>query len=425
MRFIRELKWRGMVHNMTPGIEDLFRKGPVTGYVGIDPTAGSLHIGHLVSVIMLRHFQLHGHNPVILIGGATGMIGDPSGKSEERKLLSEQELRDNQNVIKKQLQKYLQFDSVSNPAVMVNNYDWLKQFSLLEFLRDVGKHLTINYMMAKDSVQKRLETGISFTEFTYQLAQGYDFYHLYKVKNCRLQIGGSDQWGNITTGTELIRRMSNGEAHALTCPLLTKPDGSKFGKTEKGNIWLDPELTSPYAFYQFWLNTSDEEAGKLARIFTFRDQEEIKALEIQHAEAPHKRILQNTLASDLTLFIHGEDELNKARDASRILFGKSTSRRLSELDENTLLSAMEGVPQYNLTGDKLSGGINLIDLLAIETSILPSKNEARKMIKGNGISINKEKQNNPDHVVSKDDLINDRYILIQKGKKNYHLLIVE
>jgi tyrosyl-tRNA synthetase len=423
MNFIEELRWRGMIHDMTPGVEEYLKKGMGTAYVGIDPTADSLHIGHLVSIMMLKHFQIAGHKPLALVGGATGMIGDPSGKSEERNLLEERTLRHNQDCIKNQLLKFLDFDEAqANGAEIVNNYDWMKNFSFLGFLRDVGKHLSVNYMMAKDSVQKRLETGISFTEFTYQLVQGYDFLHLYENKQCQLQMGGSDQWGNITTGTELIRRKSGGEAYALTCPLITKSDGGKFGKTEQGNIWLDPERTSPYAFYQFWLNVSDEDASKYMRIFTLFSKEEIEAMEAEHAVAPHVRVLQKALAKDITIRVHSEKDYNIAVEASQILFGKGTTDTLKSLSEEMLLSVMEGVPLCQVAMSELQAGIPIASFLAEMTGVFPSRGEARRMLKDGGVMINKEKVDE-DTIANKHMLLNNKYILVQKGKKNYYLVV--
>ncbi len=422
MSFIEELRWRGMIHDVMPGTAEQLEKEMTTAYVGIDPTADSLHIGHLVSIMMLKHLQLAGHKPLALVGGATGMIGDPSGKSEERNLLSEELLRHNQECIKVQLLRFLDFDTAKpNHAEIVNNYDWMKEFSFLSFLREVGKHLTVNYMMAKDSVQKRLETGLSFTEFTYQLVQGYDFLHLYENKNCRLQMGGSDQWGNILTGTELIRRKAGGEAFAVTCPLITKADGGKFGKTEKGNIWLDPEKTSPYAFYQFWLNCSDEDSKKYIRIFTLFSRAELEVLEQEHEQAPHLRALQKALAKDLTIRVHGEAEYNQAVEASEILFGKGTTETLRQLDEKTLLSVFEGVPQSEISRTELEAGIGMVDFLSEKTGIFPSKGEARRMLKDGGVQVNKEKAQE-DITVTVSHLLNDRYILAQKGKKNYFLV---
>ena len=424
MSFVDELRWRGMIHDVMPGTAEQLEKEMTTAYVGIDPTADSLHIGHLVSIMMLKHLQLAGHKPLALVGGATGMIGDPSGKSEERNLLSEDLLRHNQECIKEQLLKFLDFDtSKSNHAEIVNNYDWMKDFTFLGFLRDVGKHLTVNYMMAKDSVKKRLETGISFTEFTYQLVQGYDFLHLYDTKNCKLQMGGSDQWGNITTGTELIRRKSGGEAFALTCPLITKADGGKFGKTEKGNIWLDPEKTSPYAFYQFWLNCSDEDSKRYIRIFTLFSKTEIETLEQEHEQAPHLRALQKALAYDLTLRVHGEAEYKQAVEASEILFGKGTTETLRQLDEKTLLGVFEGVPQSEISLAELESGIGMVDFLSEKTGIFASKGEARRMLKEGGVQVNKEKAME-EATVTASYLLNNKYILAQKGKKNYFLVKV-
>jgi len=430
MNFVEELKWRGMLHDIMPGTDEQLQKELTAAYVGIDPTADSLHIGHLVGVMMLKHFQNAGHQPIALIGGATGMIGDPSGKSQERNLLDEPTLRHNQECIKKQLAKFLDFESdIQNVALLVNNYDWMKDFTFLEFIRDVGKRITVNYMMAKDSVKKRLgeesKSGMSFTEFTYQLVQGYDFYHLYKHNNCKLQMGGSDQWGNITTGTELIRRMEGGEAFALTCPLITKADGTKFGKTESGNVWLDPERTSPYAFYQFWLNTSDEDAERYIKIFTLLSKNEIDALVKEHQEAPHARALQKKLAEEVTTMVHSREEYEMAVEASQILFGKGTAEQLRKLNESTFLAVFEGVPQFQISKDELAAGINVIDLLAEKTEVFPSKGELRRTIKGNGLSINKEKVTDPDMNVGTEHLIGDKYILAQKGKKNYYLLVVE
>ncbi|MBE9492160.1 MAG: tyrosine--tRNA ligase [Bacteroidetes bacterium] len=421
MNFIEELKWRGMIHDITPGTEEQLGKEMTTAYVGIDPTADSLHIGHLVSIMMLKHFQLKGHKPIALVGGATGMVGDPSGKSEERNLLTEVTIRHNQECIKKQLLKFLDFDCGENSAEIVNNYDWMKDFSFLGFIRDIGKHISINYMMSKDSVKKRLETGISFTEFSYQLVQGYDFLFLYQNNNCKLQMGGSDQWGNIITGTELIRRKTGGEAFALTCPLITKTDGGKFGKTEKGNIWMDPERTSPYSFYQFWLNISDEDASRFTRIFSLLSKEDIEALEKEQQEAPHIRSLQKALAKDLTIRIHSEEDYNAAVEASQILFGKGTTETLKKLDEKMLLSVFEGVPQSEVSIDHIKQGVPILDFLAVNTNIFSSKGEARRMIKDNGVAINKEKIKD-DFIVSESDLLNQKYILVQKGKKNYFLV---
>lgn len=423
--FVEELKWRGMIQDIMPGTEEFLMKEATAAYVGIDPTADSLHIGHLVSIMMLKHFQNCGHKPFALVGGATGMIGDPSMKSNERNLLDEATLSHNKAAIKAQLSHFLDFDSDKpNAAVMVDNYDWMKDFSFLEFIRDIGKHITVNYMMSKDSVKKRLSSetreGMSFTEFTYQLVQGNDFLHLYEHNGCKMQMGGSDQWGNITTGTELIRRKLGGEAYAMTCPLIKKADGGKFGKTEKGNIWLSPEYTSPYTFYQFWLNVTDEDAKKYIKIFTMLSKYVIDTAIKEHDEAPHMRILQKMLAKEITVMVHGEEEYNKAVKASQILFGKSTSSDLRDLDERTFLSVFEGVPQFELSKDKL--GVNIIDLLAVETNVFPSKGECRKMIKGNGLAINKDKCTDIDRSLSSEDLMDEKYVLIQRGKKNYYIL---
>ncbi|TAJ15164.1 tyrosine--tRNA ligase [Marinilabiliaceae bacterium JC017] len=430
MNFVQELEWRGMIHDIMPGTEEQLQKEMTSAYVGIDPTADSLHIGHLVGVMMLKHFQAAGHRPIVLVGGATGMIGDPSGKSKERNLLDETALKHNQDCLKVQLSRFLDFDSdVKNRAEMVNNYDWMKEFSFLGFIRDVGKYITVNYMMAKDSVKKRLSgesrDGLSFTEFTYQLVQGYDFLHLYQNEGCKLQMGGSDQWGNITTGTELIRRAIGGEAFALTCPLITKADGGKFGKTESGNVWLDPERTSPYAFYQFWMNTSDTDAEKYIKIFTMLSQEEIEALVKEQGEAAHLRPLQKKLAEELTVMVHGRDAYETAVEASQILFGKGTTETLRKIDENTLLAVFEGVPQFSISKDELVSGINVVELLAEKAAVFPSKGDLRRNIKGGGVSVNKEKISDPEKVINGEALLNDRYILVQKGKKNYFLLIAE
>lgn len=423
--FVEELTWRGMIHTMMPGTEEQLMKEPTAAYVGIDPTADSLHIGHLVSIMMLKHFQNCGHKPYALIGGATGMIGDPSMKSAERNLLDEATLRHNQESIKKQLSKFLDFDSdAPNAAVMVNNYDWMKNFTFLDFIRDIGKLITVNYMMSKDSVKKRLNgearEGMSFTEFSYQLVQGYDFLYLNTHKNCKLQMGGSDQWGNITTGTELIRRVTGNEAYALVCPLITKADGGKFGKTEKGNVWLDARYTSPYTFYQFWLNVGDEDAEKYIKIFTMLSREEIEAAIASHKEAPHLRNLQKLLAKEITTMVHGAEEYEKAVEASGILFGNATSDALKRLDEQTLLSVFDGVPQFEISKEKLGSGI--LELVAVESAIFPSKGEARKMIQSNGVSVNKEKFTDPNGIIDSSFLVNGKYILVQKGKKNYYLL---
>ncbi len=423
--FVEELTWRGMIHTMMPGTEEQLMKEPTAAYVGIDPTADSLHIGHLVSIMMLKHFQNCGHKPYALVGGATGMIGDPSMKSAERNLLDEATLRHNQEAIKKQLSKFLDFDSdAPNAAVLVNNYDWMKNFTFLDFIRDIGKLITVNYMMSKDSVKKRLNgearEGMSFTEFSYQLVQGYDFLYLNTHKNCKLQMGGSDQWGNITTGTELIRRVTGNEAYALVCPLITKADGGKFGKTEKGNVWLDARYTSPYTFYQFWLNVGDEDAEKYIKIFTMLGKEEIEAAIAEHKNAPHLRTLQKLLAKEITTMVHGAEEYEKAVEASGILFGNATSDALKRLDEQTLLSVFDGVPQFEISKDKLGG--NILELLAVDTNVFPSKGEARKMIQANGASVNKEKFTDPNGVIDSSFLVNGKYVLVQKGKKNYYLL---
>jgi len=429
MNFVEELQWRGMIHTVMPGTEELLNKEMISAYVGIDPTADSLHIGHLVGVMMLKHLQRSGHKPIVLVGGATGMIGDPSGKSEERNLLDEETLRHNQDCLKKQLRKLLDFDTdAPNRAEMVNNYDWMKDFSFLSFIRDVGKHITVNYMMAKDSVKKRLTgeagEGMSFTEFTYQLVQGYDFLHLYQHNNCKLQMGGSDQWGNITTGTELIRRKTGGEAFALTCPLITKADGGKFGKTETGNVWLDPARTSPYRFYQFWLNTSDADAEKYIRIFTLYGKDEIEAMIAEHQAAPHLRVLQKALAKDITIRIHSEADYLSSVEASEILFGKGTAEALHRLDEETLISVFEGVPQYEISTTDLSAGIGIVDLVADKTTIFPSKGEARRMLKDGGVQVNKTKVGE-EFIAEASQLLSGKYLLVQKGKKNYYLLIVK
>ena len=430
MNFVEELKWRGMVHNMMPGTEELLEKEMVTAYLGIDPTADSLHIGHLCGVMMLRHFQRCGHKPLALVGGATGMIGDPSGKSQERNLLDEETLRHNQECIKRQLGKFLDFESdAPNKAELVNNYDWMKDFTFLEFARTVGKHITVNYMMAKDSVQKRLNgearDGLSFTEFTYQLLQGYDFLHLYETRNCKLQLGGSDQWGNITTGAELIRRTNGGEVYALTCPLVTKADGTKFGKTESGNVWLDPRYTSPYKFYQFWLNVSDEDAERYIKIFTSLTKEEIDALIAEHKQAPHLRALQKRLAKEVTVMVHSEEDYNAAVEASGILFGNATSEALKKLDEDTLLSVFEGVPQFEVVKAEIEAGIKAVDLFTEKAAIFPSKGEMRKMVQGGGVSLNKEKLSAFDQTVTAADLLDGKYLLVQRGKKNYYLIIAK
>jgi tyrosyl-tRNA synthetase len=425
MNFIEELRWRGMIHDVMPGTEEQLTKEMTVAYIGYDPTSDSLHIGNLASIMMLVHFQRSGHKPVVLVGGATGMVGDPSGKSEERNLLDETVLRHNQECIKAQLEKFLDFSSPVNPAEMVNNYDWTKEFGFLQFLREVGKHLTVNYMMAKDSVKNRMESGsgISFTEFSYQLLQGYDFCWLYEHKNCKLQMGGSDQWGNIVTGTELIRRKLGGEAYALTCPLITKADGGKFGKTEAGNIWLDPEKTSPYKFYQFWLNTSDADAAEYIKKFTLLSKEEIDEVIRQHTEAPHLRALQKLLARDITIRVHSEEDYTAAVEASEILFGKGTTETLKKLSEDTFLSVFEGVPLSEVPRSEITNGINVVDFLAETTRIFPSKGEARRMLKEGGVAINKEKVAE-DFAISESTLLNNKYLLVQKGKKNYFLVKV-
>jgi tyrosyl-tRNA synthetase len=430
MNFIEELSWRGMIHTVMPGTEEQLAKEMTSAYVGIDPTADSLHIGHLVSVMMLRHFQRAGHKPIALVGGATGMIGDPSGKSAERNLLDEKALRHNQDSIKNQLAKFLDFESdAPNAAELVNNYDWMKEYSFLDFIRDIGKHITVNYMMAKDSVKKRLSAessvGMSFTEFSYQLLQGYDFLWLNQHKNCKLQMGGSDQWGNITTGTELIRRKTNGEAFALVCPLITKADGGKFGKTESGNVWLDRKYTSPYKFYQFWLNVSDADAEKYIKIFTSIEKNEIDELIAAHQQAPHLRNLQKRLAYEVTVMVHSEEDYQAAVEASGILFGNATSEALKKLDEETMLAVFEGVPQFKISLSLLKAGVKAIELLTDHAAVFPSKGEMRKMVQSGGVNINKEKLDNQDDVLNESHLLNGKYLLAQKGKKNYFLLIAE
>lgn len=424
--FIEELKWRGILHDIMPGTEEQLAKESTSGYIGFDPTADSLHIGHLTQIMTLLNFQRAGHKPFALVGGATGMVGDPSGKSAERNLLSEEALNHNVACVKKQLEKFLDFGTGSNAAEMVNNYDWFKEFRFLDFIRDVGKHITVNYMMSKDSVQKRLETGLSFTEFTYQLVQGYDFYWLYQNKGCKIQMGGSDQWGNIVTGTELIRRKAGGDAFALTTKLITKADGTKFGKSEGGNVWLDPAKTSPYKFYQYWLNVSDEDAANFIKIFTQFSKQEIEGLIAEHATAPHLRKLQQALAKDITIRVHSESDYQTALKASSILFGNSTAEDLKSLDENTLLNVFEGVPQVSISKTGYENAATVTDLLSEVTQgiIFPSKGETRKMIQGGGVSINKEKlvdaNIKPQYV-----LLSNKYLLVQKGKKNYYLIIVE
>ncbi|MEE9460526.1 MAG: tyrosine--tRNA ligase [Bacteroidales bacterium] len=428
MNFVEELKWRGMIHDIMPGTEDHLQKEMTTAYVGIDPTADSLHIGHLVSVMLLKHFQLSGHRPVALLGGATGMIGDPSGKSQERSLLNEEILRQNQEGLKAQLNKFLDFsEDVPNAALMVNNYDWMKDYTFLNFIRDIGKHITVNYMMAKDSVKKRIsqdnKEGMSFTEFTYQLVQGYDFLFLYDDINCKLQMGGSDQWGNIVTGTELIRRKRGGEAFALTCPLITKSDGGKFGKTEEGNVWLDPKYTSPYKFFQFWINVSDQDAEKYIKIFTLLSKDEIDGIISEHREAPHQRLLQKTLAREVTTMVHSEDDYKAAVDASEILFGKATAESISNIREDMFLSVFEGVPRFEL--DQARGSASIMEILSSETSVFNSKGELRRMVQGGGLMINKKKVTDPESNLDRDDFINGKYLIVQKGKKNYFLIILK
>jgi tyrosyl-tRNA synthetase len=428
MNFVEELRWRGMIHDLMPGTEEQLQKEMTSAYVGFDPTADSLHIGHLVSVMMLKHFQRAGHRPIALVGGATGMIGDPSMKSAERNLLDEDTLRHNQENIKKQLAKFLDFDSdAPNAARLVNNYDWMKNYLFLDFIRDIGKHITVNYMMAKDSVKKRLSsesnTGMSFTEFSYQLLQGYDFLYLYQHERCCLQMGGSDQWGNITTGTELIRRKEGGEAFALVCPLITKADGMKFGKTESGNVWLDRRYTSPYAFYQFWLNVSDEDAARYIRIFTALDKDEIASVEHEQASAPHLRPLQKRLAKEITTMVHSAGDYETAREASDILFGNATSESLKKLDEETLLAVFDGVPQFEISKDELSAGIRALDLFTEKAPVFPSKGEMRKLVQSGGVSVNKERLSDTETIINAASLINHTYLLVQKGRKNYFLLI--
>jgi tyrosyl-tRNA synthetase len=427
MNFVEELRWRGMLHDIMPGTEELLNKGIVSGYIGFDPTADSLHVGSLAQIMTLIHFQRAGHKPFALVGGATGMVGDPSGKSQERNLLSEEVLHHNLSGIQKQLEKFLDFDCGTNSAQMVNNYDWFKNFTFLNFIREVGKHITVNYMMAKDSVKNRIsgDTGMSFTEFTYQLVQGYDFYYLWKHHQCVLQMGGSDQWGNIVTGTELIRRKDAGEAYALTTQLIKKTDGTKFGKSEGGNIWLDPEKTSPYKFYQFWLNTSDEDAKTYIRIFTLFNKEIIEVLEAEHTSAPHLRTLQKALAMDITIRTHGDNEYAKAVKSSEFLFGNTGIEFLDELNEAEVLALFEGVPNFKIASTELADGINVVDLLGAKTAVFPSKGEAKKMIQGGGVAINKNKIGSPDDVYNSSNLISGKFLVVQKGKKNYFLIIVE
>lgn len=421
--FVEELRWRGMLHDIMPETEELLTGEMVSGYIGFDPTADSLGVGNMVQIMTLVHFQRAGHKPIALVGGATGMVGDPSGKSAERNLLDLETLQHNLDCQKKQLEKFLDFDCGANSAEIVNNYDWFKEFDFLGFIRDVGKHMSVNYMMAKDSVKKRLDTGMSFTEFSYQLIQGYDFYHLWKNNGVKLQMGGSDQWGNITTGTELIRRLGRGSAHALTTPLIKKADGTKFGKSEGGNVWLDPARTSPYAFYQFWLNASDADAENYIKIFSIKSREEIEALIAEHAEAPFKRALQKALAEEITVRVHSQADLDNALAASQILFGKATEDQLRSLDRATLESVFEGVPQFELAASNLEDGLDIVEALAEHTAVFPSKGEARKMVQGNGVAINKTKVG-VDKVLTKDDVVAGGLIIVQKGKKNYFLVKV-
>jgi tyrosyl-tRNA synthetase len=423
LNFVEELKWRGMIHDMTPGTEDLLKNGGITGYVGFDPTADSLGIGNMVPVMMLTHFQRCGNKPIALVGGATGMVGDPSGKSSERNLLDLEQLNHNLACQKKQLEKFLDFDG-ENAAKIVNNYDWFKEFGFLEFIRDVGKHISVNYMLAKDSVKNRLESGMSFTEFSYQLIQGYDFYYLWKHHNCKIQMGGSDQWGNITTGTELVRRLESGEVSALTTPLMKRADGSKFGKSEGGNIWLDPKRTSPYKFYQFLLNTADADVGSYMRVFSVKTQHEIEAIENEHATAPQMRLMQKALADELTTRVHSIDDLNRAIEASEVLFGKATADTLKSLDEATVLDVFEGVPQAKISKLEIESGCGIIELLAEKSGFLASNGEARRALKENSIAVNKNKADEST-VVDSNDLIAGKFVLLQRGKKNYFLIIVE
>lgn len=423
--FVEELRWRNMLHDMIPGTEELLNKEMVSGYIGFDPTADSLGVGNLVQIMMLLHFQQAGHKPIALVGGATGMVGDPSGKSQERNLLSEDILQHNLDSQKKQLEKFLDFNCGAHSAIIVNNYDWFKNLTFLDFIRDVGKHISINYMLAKDSVQSRLATGMSFTEFSYQLVQGYDFYVLWKDQGVKLQMGGSDQWGNIVTGTELIRRKSGGEAFALTTPLIKKADGTKFGKTEAGNVWLDPKRTSPYKFYQFWLNASDEDSKNFIRIFTLKTKEEVETLEAEHIKAPHLRLLQKELAKDITSRVHSTKDYEAAVEASGILFGSGTAESLLKISENDFLSVFEGVPQVVISKNEIEKGIDIIEFLSDKTKIFPSRGEARKMLEGGGISLNKEKIQELELIVNMKNVIKDKYILAQKGKKNYYLIIID
>ncbi|OFX89335.1 MAG: tyrosine--tRNA ligase [Bacteroidetes bacterium GWC2_40_22] len=429
MNFVDELKWRGMIHDIMPGTEELLNKEKISGYIGFDPTADSLHIGHMVQVMLLVHFQRAGHTPIALVGGATGMIGDPSGKSEERNLLDETSLKNNEDAIKMQLSHFLDFKSEKvNKALMVNNYDWMKDYSFLQFIRDIGKHITVNYMMSKDSVKKRIgsesKEGMSFTEFSYQLVQGTDFLHLYNSHGCKLQMGGSDQWGNIVTGTELIRRKAGGEAFALTCPLITKSDGTKFGKTESGNVWLDPEKTTPYQFYQFWLNVSDEDAARYIKIFTILGMDEIEGIINEHNKAPHERLLQRRLAEEVTVMVHSRNDYEGAVEASQILFGKGTTESLRKMNENTFLSVFEGVPVFDVKKEVIDKGVSISDLCAEHSQVFASKGELRRLVQGGGLSINKEKVENAEKILGQGSLLNNKYLLIQKGKKNYFLIRV-
>ena len=421
MNFVDEMKWRGMIHDIMPGTQEQLEKEMTSAYIGFDPTADSLHIGSLVQIMTLVHLQRAGHKPFALVGGATGMVGDPSGKSKERNLLSSDVLDHNVNCVHEQLARFLNFDCGANSAEMVNNFDWFKEINFLDFIRDVGKHISVNYMMAKDSVKSRLETGMSFTEFTYQLVQGYDFLHLYNAKNCKLQLGGSDQWGNIVTGTELIRRKARGEAFAITTPLIKKADGTKFGKTEGGNVWLDSKRTSPYKFYQYWLNSSDTDAKTYIKIFTLLDEAQINTLIAEHEAAPHLRVLQKALGKDVTIRVHSEEAFNRAVDASEILFGKNTSDKLKNIEERDLLDIFEGVPQFEVDKKELTAGLNIVDLLAQKSEVFSSNGEARRMLKSNAVSVNKEKVSE-EKLLTNSDLLNDKYVLIQKGKKNYYLL---
>jgi len=426
MNFVEDLKWRGMIHDMMPGTEEQLKKEMTAAYIGFDPTSDSLHVGSFAQIMLLKRFQMSGHKPIVLVGGATGMIGDPSGKSQERNLLDEEALNRNLEGIKTQLMRFLEFEKGENKAEVVNNYDWMKEQSFLSFIRDIGKHITVNYMMSKESVKKRIgeesKVGMSFTEFSYQLVQGYDFYWLYKNMNCKLQMGGSDQWGNITTGTELIRRKEGGEAFALTIPLITKSDGGKFGKTEQGNVWLDKKYTSPYKFYQFWLNVSDEDAEKYIKVFTLLSKEEIEQLIKNHQEAPHLRLLQKRLAEEITVMVHSREDYDAAVDASQILFGNATFDALAKIDEETFLSVFEGVPQFELSKNDLLKGLNIVDLLAEKTQVFPSKGELRRTIQGGGLSVNKEKVTEADALIDGKQLLNNKYLLVQKGKKNYFII---